>query len=202
MEKLKLVIPESWDELKLSQYIEFITTDFESLSDINKMFRVVSIMCDIDEDSISKLNLEQINMIISELEWVYIKPKYEFARIVTIDGIKYGSIPNFNNIKVGEWIDIENYIKDFKKNIHKILAIIYRPITEYHNEYVYKIEDYDSNKLSQRSDLFLEKFKVIDAINSSVFFWNFVEAYLANTTLYLEDLKMEMEADLQTITKD
>lgn len=122
MEKLKLVIPESWDDLKLSQYIEFITTDFETLSDINKMFRVVSIMCDIDEADINKMNLEQINMIISELDWVYTKPKYEFARIVTIDNIKYGSIPNFNNIKVGEWIDIENYIKDFKKNIHKILG--------------------------------------------------------------------------------
>lgn len=202
MEKLKLVIPESWDELKLSQYIEFITTDFTSLSDINKMFRVVSIMCDIDEEEISKLTIQQINMIISELDWVYIKPNYSFNRIITINGVRYGSIPNFNNIKVGEWIDIENYIKEFKKNIHKIMAIIYRPITEYKTEYVYKIEDYDSNTLSERSDLFLEKFKVIDAINSSVFFWNFVEAYLANTTLYLEDLKMEMEVDLKMITKD
>lgn len=49
--------------------------------------------------------------------------------ILTLDGVEYGFIPDWEKFSAGEWIDMETYTKDFWKTAHKAMAILYRPIT-------------------------------------------------------------------------
>lgn len=192
MEKLKLTIPENWSEVTLGQYIEFLQTDFNAMSYNQKLINTISLICNVDSEEICKMTIEQMNYIIEELNWIKSPTKKEFKNVVIIDGIKYGAIPNFNQIKVGEWIDLENHMNNFNANLHNILSIIYRPIIKYVSDYNYEIEDYNSIDAEKRAILFLEKFNTEDAISSAVFFWNFVEVYLANMSEYLMTQAGEM----------
>ena len=196
MEKLKITIPESYKDIMLGQYMEFISTDFTSLSPITKMTRILSILSDIEEEQILKLNLPQIQELIEDLTWLEKQPTPKFKKVIEIDGVKYGSIPQMNLIKVGEYIDIENYIENFNGNLHNILAVIYRPIKKYKTDDDYIVEDYDSTDAQIRADMFLTKFNTEDAIGASLFFWNGVEEYLANITGYLEGERRERLREL------
>jgi hypothetical protein len=196
MKKNLITIPESWDDINLGQYLEFLQTDFKELGEIQKMTRVISILTDIDEETIQNYNLDEINYIINQLSWCYLKSDGLLNNIVTIDDVKYGVIKNLSSIKVGEWIDIEGNMDNFKGNLHKILSVIYRPVTKYRSDDDYEIEDYDANTAKIRSELFLLKFKTSDAMSASLFFWSFVENYLENMVASLEQERMEIAMEM------
>lgn len=196
MKKNVITIPESWDDINLGQYLEFLQTDFKELGEIQKMTRVISILTDIEEETIQNYNLDEINYIINQLSWCYLKSDGLLNNIVTIDNVKYGVIKNLSSIKVGEWIDIEGSMDNFKGNLHKILSVIYRPVTKYRSDDDYEIEDYDANTAKIRSELFLLKFKTSDAMSASLFFWSFVEKYLENMVEYLEQERIAIAMEM------
>jgi len=196
MKKNVITIPESWDDINLGQYLEFLQTDFKELGEIQKMTRVISILTDIDEETIQNYNLDEINYIINQLSWCYLKSDGLLNNIVTIDDVKYGVIKNLSSIKVGEWIDIEGNMDNFKGNLHKILSVIYRPVTKYRSDDDYEIEDYDANTAKIRSELFLLKFKTSDAMSASLFFWSFVENYLESMVEYLEQERIAIAMEM------
>lgn len=202
MEKLKITIPENWEEIKLGQYIEFELLEKDNLTNIELMFKIISIFCDIDEEELNKLTIAQVNNIGEQLEWVNKKPKNNFYQSFEIDGIKYGFHPNLHEIKVGEWIDLENLLKTPIKNLHKLLSILYRPITKIkRGQNRYNIKDYDSVTANERSELFLYHMNMEQAFGASLFFLNFAEKLLVNITdsLTVEMGKLIME---ETTTKD
>jgi hypothetical protein len=196
MKKNVITIPESWDDINLGQYLEFLQTDFKELGEIQKMTRVISILTDIEEETIQNYNLDEINYIINQLSWCYLKSDDLLKHIVTIDNVKYGVIKNLSSIKVGEWIDIEGSMDNFKGNLHKILSVIYRPVSKYRSDDDYEIEDYDANTAKIRSELFLLKFKTSDAMSASLFFWSFVEKYLENMVEYLEQERIAIAMEM------
>lgn len=57
------------------------------------------------------------------------------------DDIEYGLIPDFEDIKVSEFLDINNY-ETSADDINKLLAVLYRPIKRSLGKY-YEIEEYD-----------------------------------------------------------
>lgn len=63
--------------------------------------------------------IEEINKAI--LEKPPLVNRFEFG------GKEWGLIPNLQNISTNEFIDLENYVKDGKQ-LHRIAAILYRPI--------------------------------------------------------------------------
>lgn len=56
-------------------------------------------------------------------------------------GVKYGFIPDWTNFTTGEWVDMEEYLKDPIENAHKVMSILYRPIKRELGD-KYEIEDY------------------------------------------------------------
>jgi hypothetical protein len=195
---IELTLPESWNDIRLEQYQEFILTDFDEMQPIEKMFRVISILCDVSEDNIRNISIPKLHEIVLNFDFIQTKPnkdiyKYSFE----IEGVRYASIKSFNHIKVGEWVDIENLLEDYKLNIHKILAIIYRPITFYIDDSEYEIEDYNIETRNDRALLFQQHLSATDAITSSVFFWIFVSDYLANMKDYLTLEMNRMKKDMK-----
>lgn len=47
----------------------------------------------------------------------------------TFNGVEYGLIPNFDKIKTGEFIDLDDYIRTGTQ-LHKICSILYRPVVK------------------------------------------------------------------------
>lgn len=57
------------------------------------------------------------------------------------DEVEYGLIPDFEDITVAEFLDINTYESEVD-NINKLLAVLYRPITRSLGKY-YEIEEYN-----------------------------------------------------------
>lgn len=60
------------------------------------------------------------------------------------DNVEYGIIPDFDLIKTKEFLDIDQYEKSVD-NIHKLLAVLYRPVKSRLGKY-YEIEEYQGSK--------------------------------------------------------
>lgn len=60
-----------------------------------------------------------------------------------IDGVEYGLIPDFEEITTGEYLDISAYEND-ASNIHRLMAILYRPVVSKFGK-SYTIEEYSGS---------------------------------------------------------
>jgi hypothetical protein len=79
---------------------------------------------------------------------------------------KYGFICDWDDFTTGEWIDAQRYVEDFWPNAHKLMAILYRPIT-WENGDKYAIAKYTAKEdasifKSMPADLFT---------GTMLFFW-------------------------------
>ncbi len=62
-----------------------------------------------------------------------------------LNGTRYGFIPNWDEFTAGEWIDAEQLCGDFWNNAHKVMALLFRPVTrEWGNRY--EIEPYTAKE--------------------------------------------------------
>lgn len=73
-------------------------------------------------------------------------------KTVSMDGKPYGFIPRWSDFSLGEWIDMETYSSDVWSNAHRIMALLYRPITERVGD-AYEIERYSAK---EEADLWLD----------------------------------------------
>jgi len=95
----------------------------------------------------------------------------DVATIFERDEVEYGFLPNLDEITLGEWADIEHNIKDgLEKNIHKIMSVLFRPITSKEGK-LYSVEAYKDGK--QRAEKFRKKMSATQVQQSLVFFWRF-----------------------------
>ena len=61
----------------------------------------------------------------------------------------YGFVPNLEDITLGEYVDLDSNVTDWK-NMHKAMAVLYRPVVSEAGEY-YEIEEYDgTDKYSEQ----------------------------------------------------
>lgn len=84
---------------------------------------------------------EEKNKLTNDI-YVKIKLNEDFVNRFEFNGIEYGFIPNLQNITTQECLDLDKLLKEGKQ-LNKIAAILYRPITKSFNEY-YDIEPYES----------------------------------------------------------
>jgi len=93
------------------------------------------------------INIADFEIFLNDLKTV-LKQEAKFIQRFTFDGIEYGFIPNLDNIKTKEWVDIDLYQSD-PQSIHRLMSILYRPIKKQKwyqkifNKDRYEIEDYN-----------------------------------------------------------
>ena len=113
-----------------------------------------------------------------------------------IDGIEYGMHPDLSEITLGEYADIETFIKNgLEKNMPEIMAVLFRPIKERSGD-VYVIDAYDGN-IKIRA----EQFKKMSAeqVQAALFFFsNLGKVFLKILPSFLKERTQEIMKDLQT----
>lgn len=98
-------------------------------------------------------------------------------------GVKYGFIPNIDDITTGEFIDIENYQKE-PKDTYKVLSVLYRPIIKEGQGKRYLIAPYKGEVNEQFKDMPSDV-----AFGALLFFWHLGIDLLAFTLKSLEQKK-------------
>ena len=145
--KLEITVPESWEEIKLSQYMHYMKAlkPYEEVDDFEKIKieKAMSHFCDIDSETISKLPMETYNGISAYMQELFQQgQEIPLVKNFVIGDTKYGFMPSMDSMTYGEYLDLSTYSKDMWTNIATLMAILYRPITREDKE-GYEIQTYN-----------------------------------------------------------
>lgn len=172
-QKFTLEIPKELSAITLQQYQKYLKVmegneDAEDTEFIN--LKVLEIFCGVTMKEAYKLPLAEFSFIINHIINIF-KEETPLQRDFTLtdpkgDSVTFGFIPKLDDISLGEFIDLDNYMGDWQ-NIHKAMAVLYRPIT-FRKGDLYLIEEYEG------SDKYAEVMKdapVNVALGATVFFY-------------------------------
>jgi hypothetical protein len=146
---------------------------------------------------IKELELKDVALIMSKLAELQAAQDSSLKRVIEVEGKRYGFHPNLDEITLGEYADIETFIKnDIEKNMPEVMAILYREIVEENND-VYTIEAYDGD-ISIRAEQ-MKKMSAEQVQSALVFFYNFGNELLMTLELSLMEVLKEMKMQLPRI---
>jgi hypothetical protein len=194
--KVKISIPTTLNEVKLSQYQKFVKIANENEEGTFLNQKMVQIFCNIDLFMVAKMKQQDLNYAVGKITELF-KKIPDLVTKFTLNGIEFGFIPNLNDMSSGEYMDLDGYITDWEDS-HKSMAVLYRPIKQrLGNKYL--IEDYEG------SDKYADQ--MLDApmdvvLSSKVFFWTLGRELLKSTMDFLEESKPMSSVNKHNLEKD
>jgi hypothetical protein len=186
--EFKISIPTELSEIKLSQYQKFlkVAKDNEEAEFINQ--KMVQIFCGIDLKSVAEIRYKEVVEITNSLGKMFDVSSHKFVQRFKTGGIEFGFIPNLEDISFGEYTDLDTYISDWD-NMHKAMAVLYRPIKKEGLNSSYEIEKYNGS--NTYSDV-MKHAPLNVVLGANVFFYNLGNELLNSTMIYLENQKEVM----------
>ena len=190
----------SWNDVTLDKWVKLITK--KNKLKAKEAQNTISVLSDIPKKLINELAIGDVAILLKRISDLQAKENTKLNKIITINDIKYGFHPNLEELTLGEYADIETYLNNgLEDNIDKIMAVLYRPITE-EVEGKYSIEAYGKSDLRMRAEKF-KKMKAKDISNCLLFFWTFVKELSNILPLYLMERNQMMidklsQSNLQT----
>ena len=168
-EEIKLTIPTEWNDISIGMYQEFVAINKKKMSEEEKIVKIVCCLCKVEENVLTRFKYKDLKYISNKLVKLINSEmnKDELIKKVEFNGERYGIIPNFSSISLGEFVDIEGYCKNSHDNLHKIMSIMYRPIVKEKGS-MYSIEGYKPD--DYKEDLF-KGFPILASISALSFFF-------------------------------
>ena len=180
---IKIKIPNSLNEITLRQYKRFLKIQQSETEDRFLNAKMIEIFCNIELKDVIRLKLKDTNDIISVLSELF-NQKPSLVTKFKLNGVEYGFHPELDDLLLGEYIDLDNFIGDWD-NMEKAMNVLYRPIIVRLKD-KYNIEEYQIENSVNLLDM------PMDAVLSSIFFlWN-LGLELSQTMMnYLEEGETE-----------
>jgi len=173
MKEIKLTIPDRWSDITIETYQKYVKIQEGKGAEKTKVIKSLALLCGVSPFVIKKMaykDLLEIMAIIKKM--IDTEPKKEeFKKTFMFEGEEYGFVPNLSGISTGEYIDLETYCKEPIENLHTIMSILYRKITNKVNKR-YAIEPYNPDEFKE--ELF-KKCTMDIALSSLGFFLNLGE---------------------------
>ena len=177
-------VVDSWSEVKLEDWVKVIAAEEKIPSEA--ALENIKALSDIPEKLIKELSIESIAVILSHLSNVKDDADNSLKKIIKIDGVEYGFHPELSDLTLGEYADLETFLKNgINNHLPEVMAVLYRPIVEKKND-VYTIEAYDG-KISIRAEI-MKKMNAEQVQGAMVFFWTFVKKFFEILPSSLRDL--------------
>jgi hypothetical protein len=149
---------------------------------ISQIVDIISVLSDCPLDILYQANLDDLNKI--DISWINNKVEKDIQKIIEIDGIKYGAVKDMKELSLGEYIDLDSYSNKMNDNLHRVTAILMRPILKQEGE-LYIIEKYDNKNVEDRANLFMNKMNVAQLISLTDFFVDGASGFLKNMKISL-----------------
>jgi hypothetical protein len=186
--KFNISIPTELNEVKLSQYQKFlkVAKDNEEAEFINQ--KMVQIFCNIDLKAVAEIRYKEVIEITNSLGKMFDINTHKFVQRFKMGGVEFGFIPSLEDISFGEYTDLDTYISDWD-NMHKAMAVLYRPIKKEGLNGSYEIEKYNGSVTY--SDV-MKHAPLNVVLGANVFFYNLGNELLNSTMNYLESQKEVM----------
>lgn len=174
---MKLLLPDSFDDIILEDYQKFKKLDSTL---VNYLDLVFSLFTKIDIEDVVNVPEKDYNEILNHI-YNALQQQGEFKRLVNIDSIELGIIPDFNKITAGEYTDLVTYSskeKDgYNPQLNRLIAVMFRPIKIKSYLFgLYKRKVKDNNYQGTEKHLHLiNKLPMSLVMGSLVLFFDFVE---------------------------
>ena len=158
---MKIVIPNSLNEITLGQYQEFYKlNDVEDVKVVER--RMIEIFCQVPMKYVNQMKAIDVKEIIQILTQM-LENKPSLVNLFKMDGVEFGFIPDLDDMTFGEYVDLDTFIGD-TNNLHRAMNVLYRPV-KIKRSGRYQIEDYDSDKYERMLNM------PMDAVISSILFF-------------------------------
>ena len=160
----------SWSDVTLEKWLKVI--DAETGSQTEQAEETIAALSDMPKKLVKELALRDVAIIMGKVADLQSKQNTLLRKVVEINGVEYGMHPDLSEITLGEYADIESFIKDgLENNMPEIMSVLFRPVIEKSesNSEAYTIEAYDGN-ITIRT----EEFKKMSAeqVQAALFFFS------------------------------
>ena len=141
VETFKLI--NSWSDVTLSTWLSLI--DFETGTKTEEATETIAALSDIPKKLIKELSLSDVAVIMSKVGELQQKQDTKLKRIIEINEVEYGFHPDLDSITLGEYADIEQFIKNgIDSSLPELMSVLYRPVKLKKND-IYIIDSYDGD---------------------------------------------------------
>jgi len=132
-----------WSDVTLEKWLKLI--DLETGSKTKEAAETIAALSDIPKQLVNELSIKDVAVIMSRIAELQQKQDSSLKRIIKINEVEYGFHPDLDSITLGEYADIETFIKNgIETQLPELMAVLYRPITEKKND-IYTIAAYDGD---------------------------------------------------------
>ncbi len=187
-------IVDSWSDVTLEKWQQLVLGKKKSKTEEAK--ETIKALSTLPVKLVEEMALSDVATIFERLSKLQIKGKLK--KVFEIDEVEYGFLPDLDEITLGEWADIEQYIKGgIEKNIHKIMAVLFRPITSKEDK-MYSVQAYKDGR--ERAEKFKKKMNAEQVQQSLVFFWSLGSELLKILPLFLMQKMKTIQAEMNLQT--
>ena len=183
-----------WSDVTLDKWLKLV--EAEKGSKTNEALETITALSDIPKQLVKELGIQDVAVIMSRIGELQQEQDSKLKRIIEIEGKEYGFHPDLDSITLGEYADIETFIKNgIENNLPELMAVLYRPIVEKKND-IYIIEAYDGN-ISIRAEE-MKKMSAEQVQSALRFFFALGNELSKILPLYLMERLNKMGKDLET----
>ena len=181
-----------WSDVTLEKWIKLV--ELETESNASEALETITALSDMPKKLVKELGIQDVAVIMSKVGELQADQGNKLKRIIEVEGKEYGFHPDLELITLGEYADIETFIKNgIENSLPELMAVLYRPIVEKKND-IYIIEAYDGN-ISIRAEE-MKKMSAEQVQSALVFFWRFVNKLLKIFPLYLMERLTKMGSNI------
>jgi len=169
MNEVEYKLPEY---LTIEQYVKIYKMQ-DLFEDQYFAAKLISIITNAPVNELLEHDYQEINFLASEL-LTLIPILSPFEDRFELDGVHYGFFPNWKDLTFAEFIDLDTLSSkkpdELLDQLHYLIAIMYRPITNERGLHDFDIEKYDVNTMKTRAELFKKKLNVRYVLSAQSFF--------------------------------
>ena len=189
VETFKLI--NSWSDVTLETWLKLI--DFETGTKTEEATETIAALSDIPKQLIKELSLSDVAAIMSKIGELQANQDTELKRIIEINDVEYGFHPDLDSITLGEYADIEQFIKNgIDSSLPELMAVLYRPIKLKKND-IYIIDSYDGDIRLRAEEM--KQMSAEQVQSALVFFYTFAkvlsEILLSFSIQVQKEMKMQ-----------
>ena len=182
IKEIQVNIPTEWRDITIETYQKYFDIVESRKKEEEKELDILSLLCNLEKDIIKKIGVKQKQELLFKLS-VFINKRLpkKLKKRIKFNGKNYGFIPNLSKITTGEFVDIEDYCKDTNKNLHKIMAVLYREIENQKGD-LYNIKAYNPDEVKEQD---FKQLPMDIALGALDFFLSLGKDLLQNLSSYL-----------------
>ena len=182
---------DSWADVNMETWAKVVS--LEAGSKVKEAEETIAALSDIPLQLVKSLAIRDVAVIMGKLAELQSESGQSLKKVIEIDGVEYGMHPNLDDITLGEYADIESFIKNgIQNNMPELMAVLFRPIVEKKGD-IYAIAAYDGNIAIRAEEM--KKMSAENVQSCLVFFWSFANELLKITPSVLQARAAQMKKE-------